>query len=221
LSSESRFHCVPFSTRRTKSAVQRAICRYSGFDDRGDGVAALAEPGAVDAIAVVHEHHGADDGAGVLRAHVKLLAERRQRHLEVLDERVGLVLGVERVLVRALDGVLGPVVDLAERGREVRPLELGERVRHEHRLHELLRHRHVEERPGLLALAHLDQALALVEVHVRERADGDGDRRVLALLGGVDHQVGDPDELFLDRGRLLGFLRHGLLLLPARAGASA
>src|SRR2546425_2377114 len=90
-----------------------------GLDDGGYGVAALAEPRAVHAVAVVHEHHRPDDGAGVLRAHVELLTERRQGHLEVLDDRVGLVLGVERVLVRVLDGVLRPVIDLAERGGEV------------------------------------------------------------------------------------------------------
>src|SRR2546422_4279085 len=39
------------------------------------------------------------DRPGVLGPHVQLLAERLQRHLEVLDERIGLVLGVERVLV--------------------------------------------------------------------------------------------------------------------------
>src|SRR5205807_1098968 len=81
----------------------------------------LPEPRAVHPIAVVHQHQRPDDGAGVLGTHVQLLAEGRQGDLQVLDERIGLVLGVERVLVRVLDRVLGAVVDLAERGREVRP----------------------------------------------------------------------------------------------------
>src|SRR2546430_6141144 len=95
-----------------------------GLDDGGDGVSALAQPRAVHAIAVVHEHHGPADGPGVFGPHVQLLAQRRQRHLEILDERVGLVLRIEGVLVRVLDGVLGPVIDLSERGGEVRALEL-------------------------------------------------------------------------------------------------
>jgi len=78
---------------------------------------------------------------------------RRQRHFEVLDERVGLVLGVEGVLVRVLHRVLGAVVDLPQRRREVCPLQLGQGIGHQHRLHELLRHPHVEQRALLLALA--------------------------------------------------------------------
>ena len=46
-----------------------------GLDDRGDRVAALAEPRAVHAVAVVAEHHRADDAASVLGPDVQLLAQ--------------------------------------------------------------------------------------------------------------------------------------------------
>ena len=59
---------------------------------------------------------------------------------------------VEGVLVRVLDRVLGAVVDLPQRGRQVRALQLGQGVGHQHRLHELLGHADVEERARLLAL---------------------------------------------------------------------
>ena len=132
--------------------------------------------------------------------------------LEVLDDRVGLVLAVEGVLVRALHRVLGAVVDLAQRGRQVRPLQLGERVGHQHRLHELLGHADVEERARLLALAHLDDAALLVEGDVGEAAHGDRQRGVLAPLGGRDDRVGHADQLLLDgAGALAFFSRHGAL----------
>ena len=51
-------------------------------------------------------------------------------------------------------------------------------VGHQDRLHELLGHADVEERPRLLALAQLDQALALVEGDVGERADRDRQGRI-------------------------------------------
>ena len=158
---------------------------------------------------------------GVLGAHVQLLAQGLQRHLQILDQRVGFVLGVEGVLVRVLHRVLGAVVDLAQRRGEVGPLQLGEGVGHQHRLHELLRHAHVEERPLLLALAHLDDAALLVEVDVGEAAHRDGKRGILAAIGCGDHRVRHADELLLDhpgdRGLLRLRSRHGSvlpLLLP-------
>ena len=118
----------------------------------------------------------------VLGAHVQLFAQRGQRDFEVFDQRIGLVLVVEGVFVRVLHRVLGAVVDLAQRGRQVGALQLGERVGHEHRLHELLGHADVEERALLLAPAHLDDAALLVEVDVGEAAHGDRQRGILAPL---------------------------------------
>src|SRR2546425_1370680 len=187
------------------------------LDNGGHEIPAFPELRAVHPVAVVHQDQGADDGASVLGTHVQLLAESRQRHLQVLDERIGLVLGVERVLVRVLDRVLGPVVDLAKRGREVGSLQLAERIGHEDRLHELLGHADVEERPGLLSLPHLDQAPALVEGDVGQGPDGDRERGVLSPLGRGDHHVGHADELLLDRRHAAGLAGHRSPLgLPAR-----
>src|SRR3989441_1081053 len=55
------------------------------------------------------------------------------------------------------------------------------------------------ERKGLSPLAHLDQALALVEGDVRQGADRDRQGGILAPLGRGDHHVGHPDEFLLDR----------------------
>src|SRR5262249_54025672 len=62
-----------------------------------------------------------------------------------------------------------------------------------------------------------DQALAVVERHVGERAHRDRQRGILALLGGVDHHVGHADQLLLDRGRPL-LLGHTASFLLARLG---
>src|SRR5262249_9136866 len=177
---------------------------------------ALPEPRAVDAVAVVPEHDRADDAPGVLRPHVELFAERGQRHLEVLDQRVRLVLVVEGVLVGVLHRVLGAVVDLAKRGREIRPLELGEGVRHQDRLHELLGHADIEEGALLLLLPQLDDAALLVEADVGQAADGDREGRVLALLGGHDHGVSHAHELLLDHPRRLRFRCHRPVYLRFR-----
>ena len=106
--------------------------------------------------------------------------------------------------------MLGPIVDLPERSREVRALKLAEGVSHEDGLHELLGHPDVEKRAGLFPFAHFDQALVLVERDVRKRADWDQERGILAPLGGGDHRVGHTDELPLDRAAFRSLrLRHG------------
>src|SRR6185503_10329724 len=196
-----------------------------GLHDRRHRVAALAQARAVHPVAVVAEDDRPHDAARVLRAHVELLAQRGEGHLEILDERVGLVLVVEGVLVRALHGVLGSVVDLAQRGRELGPLQLGERVRHQDRLHELLRHADVEEGTLLLPLAHLDDAALLVEVDVGEAAHRDEQRGVLGPVGRGDHRVRHADELLLDHAGRRGLLRlrfrHGSVYLFPRFGAFA
>src|SRR6266542_1624533 len=191
-----------------------------GLDDGGHRVAALAQAGAVHPVAVVAEHHRTHDAPRILRAHVELFTEGGQGDFEVLDERVGFVLIVEGVLVRAFHGVLGAVVDLAQRGGEAGPLQLAEVIGHQHRLHELLRHGHVEERARLLPPAHLDDAALLVEVDVGEAAHGNGQGGILAPLGGRDHRVRHADELLLHRSGLLGRgVRHGSLYLFLRVGA--
>ena len=76
---------------------------------------------------------------------VQLLAQRVERDLEVLDDRVRLVLLLEGVLPRVADGVLGDVVEVADARRLAGVDELLAGLRDEEGLHELLRHRDVEE----------------------------------------------------------------------------
>src|SRR5207237_7077860 len=86
-----------------------------------------------------------------------------------------------------------------------------------HALSELLRHATVEDRAAVLALPHLADAALLVEVDVGEAAHGDGQRRVLASVGGHEHHIGHADQLLLDRaGRLCLCLRHESLYLFLR-----
>ena len=102
--------------------------------------------------------------------------------------------------------MLGAVVDLAQRGRQVGALQLGERVGHQHRLHELLGHADVEKRARLLAPAHLDDAALLVEVDIGEAAhrDRQASGSWLPLRRG-DDDVGDADEFLLDAPLFFGF----------------
>jgi len=74
-----------------------------------------------------------------------IFAERDARHFQILDNRVRFILGVERILVRVLNRVFGPVVNLSERRRQFRVLQFGEGVRDYHGLHELLGNAYVEE----------------------------------------------------------------------------
>src|SRR4030095_944214 len=83
-----------------------------------------------------------------------------------------------------------------------------------------LGHAHVEERAGLLAAAHLEMALALVEANVGERPDRDSQGRIPALLGRADHHIGDADELLLHHAGLAGLGHDGILAPPALAGAA-
>ena len=45
----------------------------------------------------------------------------------------------------SLNRMFRSIIDFPERGREIRPLQFGERIGDEHRLHELLRHADVEK----------------------------------------------------------------------------
>ena len=76
---------------------------------------------------------------------MKFFPQGHQRDFQVLDDRIGFVLGVERIFMRILNRMFRAIVDLPERGREVGPLQLGERIGDEHRLHELLRHPDIEK----------------------------------------------------------------------------
>ena len=117
-----------------------------------------------------------------------------EQHFDVFDDRVALALIVERVFLGALDRVLEHV----EHTAEARRLALGEQLLaaagHEHRPHVRLGLRQIEQLPAVGAVAHLDDPLARAVVHVRERARRNIDVRIVALLGGDDHVVGQADD---------------------------
>jgi len=143
-----------------------------GLDDRGDGVAARAHPPAVDLVAGVHDRDVADHGAGLLGEDVQLFAQRPQRHFQVLQDRVGLLLAVEGLLLGAGDGVQGRVVHAAEAERLVRLDQVLAAVGEEHGLHELPRLAEVEELALLLGVAHLQDAALSAARHSIDAARG-------------------------------------------------
>ena len=151
---------------------------------------------------------------------VQLLAQGVQGDLEVLDDRVGLVLLLERVLAGVADGVLGDVVEVADAGGLARVDELLAGLADQEGLHELLRHRHVEEVALLLLVAELDQAPLLAPADVGEGAHGDVEERVLAARHRLQHALGE----LLDLGRRLlgdGVLARGHYSSSASARAFA
>ena len=75
--------------------------------------------------------------------------------------------------MRIFDRVFGAVVNFSKRGGEISPLQLGEGIGDQHRLHESLGHTDIKKRPLLLFASHLDEALLFIEEHVREGTDGD------------------------------------------------
>jgi hypothetical protein len=185
----------------------------------------------VDGVALVEQRDVADHGPAVLGEDVQFFAERPERHLEVLQDRVGLVLGIEGVLLGAADGVLGLVEDAAEAGGLVGVDQVLDRAGVQHGLHELLGLVEVEELAFLHGGAHLQDAPFLVPEGVgagagRDIKDGFAPRE--GLGGDVLGQGCDLGEgggvaglLFARRGGLIGLrvLRHCLIprsmILPA------
>ncbi len=86
------------------------------LDDGGHAPAARAHAPQVDGVARVADGDGADHGALARGEEVQLLAQRVERHLEVLDDGIRLVLLLEGVLLGVADGVLGDVVEVADAG---------------------------------------------------------------------------------------------------------
>src|SRR6185295_1578163 len=96
-----------------------------------------------------------------------------------------------RVLFRVADGVLGDVVEVADAGRLARVDELLAGLAHQERLHELLRHRHVEEVALLLLAAELHEAPLVAPLDVGERAHRDVEGGVLAARHGLQYALGE------------------------------
>ena len=115
------------------------------FDDRRYRIAALAQFGAVHSIAVVAEHHRSDNAAAVFGPHMQFFPQGHQRDLQILDDGIRFILGIESIFVRVPNRMLRAIVNFPERGGKVGPLQFGERIGDEHRLHEFFRHPHIEK----------------------------------------------------------------------------
>ena len=140
------------------------------FDDGGKRVAARAHATAVDLIAFVDERDVADHRPAVFGEHVEFFAKRSERHFEVFEDRVGLVLRVEGVLLRPRDRVLRLVEHATKARRLLRFDQFLDRRRVQHRLHELLGGLEIEQRALARSFAHLEDAALLVPVRVGTRA---------------------------------------------------
>jgi hypothetical protein len=148
----------------------------------------------------------------------ELLAEALERDLEILDDRVALLLRGEGLLAGALDRVLEQVVETSD-ARGLLLVDQGLAAgRHEQRLHVALGLREVEELAAIGLAAHLDDLPRLVEADVREAAGRDVEMGIATLLGGggdlvrqIDDQIErldvDRRQLRLRRGGFLGALR--------------
>ncbi len=98
--------------------------------------------------------------------------------------------------------MLAQVIHLTNRDRLVRVDQLAALVGDQERLHELARHRDVEELARLRLVPQLDDSSLLVERDVGERADADVERRVLPRLHRLDGAL-----------RELGDIGFGVLLI--------
>ena len=231
LSSLKRVHTASFSMSSTYFAS--CLRKVMTFSSTIEGTAQPPEPirrrsmvsplsvmvigDAQSIVAGVADGDRADHRALARGEEVQLLAQRVHRDLEVLDDGVGLVLLLERVLLRVADRVLGDVVEVADAGGLAGVDELLAGLAHQEGLHELLRHRHVEEVALLLLAAELHQAPLLAPAHVGERPHRDVEERVLSARHRLQHALGQ----LLDLGRRLlrdRVLAHGLLLLRLGAG---
>ena len=140
-----------------------------GLDDAGDRVAAGAHAGAVDRVAGVDDRDLADHGPAAVGEDVQLFAQGVHRHLEVLDDRVGLALVVEGLLaLRALDGVLGHVVNLSDAGALAGVDQFLALGGDQHRLHKPLGLPVVEQAALLRIAAHCNEARFDVELDVAQ-----------------------------------------------------
>ena len=195
---------------------------HIGLDDRGYRVAAGAHPRAVDLVARVDERDRADHAAAVTRIDVEFFAEALQRDLEVLNDRVALLLRGEGLLAGALDRVLEEVVKTSD----TRGLLLVEQLLatggHKQGLHVALGLREIEELTAVCLAAHLDDFLRLVEADIREAAGGDVEEGIAALLGGGRDLVGEAldqlERLDVDRRQFAGGGLRGAFRLRGHVG---
>ena len=152
---------------------------HTRLDDAGDGVPARSHVTTVDLVPVVDDRDVADHLAGFLGEDVKLLAQRPQGDLEVLEDWIGLALVVECPFLGARDGVQALVIHSPEAQRLVGLDEILAPVGEQDGLHELSGLAEVEQIAALGVVTHLQDPLFLVEPRVGNRPQRDVDERLL------------------------------------------
>ena len=165
-----------------------------GLDDRWDRVAARSHAGAVDLVARIDERDRPHHAAAVAGIDMELFAEALERDLEILDDRVALLLRGEGFLAGALDRVLEEVVQPSDAGGLLLFEQLLAAGGHEQRLHVALGLGEVEELTTVGLPPHLDDLPRLVEADVRETAGWNIEVRIAILFRGGRHLVGESDD---------------------------
>ena len=184
------------------------------FDDRRNAVSARAHSRAVDFVAGIGQHEGADHLSFFLGVQVQLFAQGVERHLHVFDHRIAFALPVEGFFLRALDRVLEQIEQTSQAGGFLLIDQLLAAHGDQHRLHVDLGLREVEQLPPVAAGAHFQEAFRFVVADVRQRARGDVEIRIASFVGVDDEPVGQPDQIaerFLVALARLGFLAVAVL----------
>ena len=193
------------------------------LDDRRDGVAAGAHPGAVDFVSLVFQDDIADHISPLIGEEMKLLAQRVEQNLAVFDDRVALPLVGEGRFLRRLDIVLEHIVQTTDARGFSHFDELFGAAGDQDGLHKALRLAQVEELAVGRALPHFEDAPGGVVADIRQRPRGDRDRRIPLSPDTPAQEVGQTPDTLEGPLILLGKVRHfgsfqklGRFGLPAR-----
>ncbi len=196
LSSLNRRQTVSFSTCRMNSASFFLNSIVSGSTIDGNAVAARTHARSNrfrrrESMSVI----GPTSPPLVRRINVQFLAQRVERHFQIFDHRVALVLVSNVSSLRSLDGVLEQVEQTPDAGALLLLEQLLAAAGHQHGLHIAFGLRQVEQLPAVLVAPHLDEALRLVVAHVRQGAGRDVEIGIAAFVGVVDDAVGQADQI--------------------------
>ena len=121
---------------------------------------------------------------------MEFFSEALQRHLQILDNRIALLLRGECLFSRAIDRVFEKVVKTPDaRGFLLIDQRLAAGC-DQQRLHVTLGLREVKELATVGLRAHLNDLSRLIEANVREATGWDGELRIATLFGCSDDAVG-------------------------------